>query len=133
MDMKALVSLVALFAGPVLLQSQSLDLPTSKQLAREIPGGPQRLNSLPTTMAVSTDHRYGVTVNDGYGTFESQYKQSIAVYDTQAGTIADFPDDRTLARTAKQTLYSGLAFSADGAHLYATMGSETDPNGEKEG
>jgi DNA-binding beta-propeller fold protein YncE len=128
---KAIFTTVAL--GSVLLQAQSINLSTSKQLAREIPGNPQRLNSLPVTMAVSPDHRYIVTVNDGYGTFESQYKQSIAVFDTQTGTLADFPDDRTLVQKAKQTLYSGLAFSSDGAHLYAAMGSESDPNGEKEG
>src|SRR5579885_2921057 len=93
---------------------QSIDLPTSKQLIEEIPGHPQRLNSLPVSMAVSPDKRYVVTVNDGYGTFESQYDQSLAVLDTQTGMVADFPDARTEARSAKQTLYSGLAFSPDG-------------------
>jgi DNA-binding beta-propeller fold protein YncE len=99
----------------------------------EVPGRPQRLNSLPLSMAVSPDKRYVVTVNAGYGTFESQYDQSLAVLDTQAGTVADFPDARTEARTAKQTLYSGLAFSLDGTHLYASLGSLTDPTGETEG
>src|SRR5579863_5793385 len=122
-----------LFLGPVLAPAQSIDLPTSKQLKGDIPGHPQRLNSLPISMAVSPDKRYVVTINAGYGTFESQYKQSVAVLDTQTGAIADFPDDRTEARRAKQTLYSGLAFSADGAHLYASMGSLTDANGEKQG
>jgi DNA-binding beta-propeller fold protein YncE len=115
------------------LIAQTTDLPTSKQLIGEIPGHPQRLNSLPSTMVVSPDHRYIVTVNDGYGTFESNYDQSIAVYDTQTGTLTDFPDDRTPARKAKQSLYSGMAFSRDGSHLYASMGSITDANGEKEG
>src|SRR5215469_12683758 len=91
--------------------AQSIDLPTSKQLIDEIPGHPQRLNSLPISMAVSPDKRYVVTVNAGYGTFESQYNQSLAVLDTQTGSVADFPDPRTEARSAKQTLYSGLAFS----------------------
>ncbi len=104
------------------------DLPTSKQLIGPIPGGPQRLNSLPMSMAVSPDRRYVVTVNAGYGTFESGYMQSIAVMDTQTRTIADFPDDRTLVG-ARQTLYSGLAFSQDGRHVYASMGSTTDPLG----
>ncbi len=31
---------------------------------------------------------------------------------------------------AKQTLYSGLAFSQDGTHLYASMGSRTNPEGD---
>jgi DNA-binding beta-propeller fold protein YncE len=119
--------------GTVSLSAQTIDLPTSKQLIEEIPGHPQRLNSLPISMAVSPDKRYIVTINAGYGTFESQYKQSLAVMDTKTGTVTDFPDDRTAARSAKQTLYSGLAFSRDGSHVYASMGSLTDPAGGKEG
>ena len=107
---------------------QAIDLPTSKQIVRPVPGRPQRLNSLPMSMAVSPDGRYVVTVNAGYGTFESEYMQSLAVMDTRTGTVVDFPDDRTQLR-AKQTLYSGLAFSRDGQHVYASMGSETDPLG----
>jgi DNA-binding beta-propeller fold protein YncE len=108
---------------------QVIDLPTSKQIVRPVPGSPQQLNSLPMSMAVSADGRYVVTVNAGYGTFESAYMQSLAVLDTQTGAVTDFPDDRTGNR-AKQTLYSGLAFSGDGKHLYASMGSETDPVGD---
>src|ERR1700761_2805404 len=106
----------------------SIDLPTSKQIVRPVPGSPQRLNSLPMSMAISPDGRYVVTVNAGYGTYESNYMQSLAVMDTQTGVVADFPDDRTAVK-AKQTLYSGLAFSHDGKHVYASMGSETDPLG----
>src|SRR5258705_12733182 len=58
--------------------------------------------------------------------------QSLAVLDTQAGTVADFPEADTSAR-AKQTLYSGLAFSRDGRNLYASMGSVTDPLGTASG
>ena len=119
-----------LVLGPGLSGAQTVDLPTSKQLIGEIPGHPQRLNSLPISMAVSPDGRYVVTVNAGYGTFESQYEQSLAVLDTQTGTLADFPDSRTLSPTAKQTLYSGVAFSRDGKHVYASMGSTTDPMGD---
>src|ERR1035441_8446582 len=117
----------ALVFGVGIVDAQTLDLPTSKQLIGPIPGHPQRLNSLPMSMAASPDGRYVVTVNAGYGTFESQYKQSLAVLDTQTGNLADFPDDRTLARVARQTLYSGLAFSRDGSHLYVSIGSITDP------
>src|ERR1700729_1249131 len=113
-------------SGPVASFGQAIDLPTSKQIVRPVPGGPQRLNGLPMSMAISPDGRYVVTVNAGYGTFESGYMQSLAVMDTQTGALADFPDDRTPVR-AKQTLYSGLAFSRDGRHVYASMGSETDP------
>ncbi len=108
---------------------QGIDLPSSKRIVRPVPGGPQRLNSLPVSMAVSPDGRYVVTVNAGYGTFESEYMQSLAVLDTQTGVVTDFPDDRTPLK-AKQSLFSGLAFSADGKHVYASMGSITDPLGD---
>jgi len=109
--------------------AQTIDLPTSKQLMEPVPGNPQRVNSLPMSMAISPDGRYVVTVNAGYGTYESKYEQSLAVFDTQTGKLADFPDDRTPGRS-RQTLYSGLAFSKDGKHLYASIGSETDPEGK---
>ena len=112
---------------------RTINLPTSKQLMEPVPGDPQRLNSLPISIAISPNGRYVVTVNAGYGTYESGYMQSLAVLDTQTGKVADFPDDRTLAREAKQTLYSGLAFSKDGKHVYASMASTTDPLGEKDG
>ena len=130
-----LLSGVFAFAqAPAPAATQRINLPTSKLLIEEVPGHPQRLNSLPVSIAVSPDRRYVVTLNDGYGTYESNYDQSLAVYDTQTGSLADFPDDRTLARVGgKQTLYSGLAFSRDGSHLYASMGSLTDPTGEKPG
>jgi DNA-binding beta-propeller fold protein YncE len=108
--------------------SAPLDLPSSKQLGT-VPGNPQRLNSLPISMALSPDGRYVVTVNVGYGTLESHYDQSLAVMDTQTGKVTDFPDDRTDLQS-KQTLYSGLAFSRDGRHLYASMASLTDPVGD---
>jgi DNA-binding beta-propeller fold protein YncE len=119
-------------SGSVAAFGQAIDLPTSKQIVRPVPGSPQRLNSLPMSMAVSPDARYVVTVNAGYGTFESNYMQSLAVLDTQTGTVTDFPETDTRAR-AKQTLYSGLAFSRDGKHIYASMGSEADPLGATSG
>ncbi len=126
----ALGLMLALGSG--FARGQSIDLPTSKQIVRPVPGSPQRLNSLPMSMAVSPDARYVVTVNAGYGTFESNYMQSLAVLDTQTGKVADFPEADTLGR-AKQTLYSGLAFSRDGKRLYASMGSEADPLGTMSG
>src|SRR3984957_20985807 len=123
MLVSGLVSCV--LTGGVVL-GQAFDTPTNKQIVRPVPGSPQRVNSLPMSMAVSPDGRYVVTVNAGYGTFESNYMQSLAVMDTRTGAVADFPDDRTSLR-AKQTLYSGLAFSRDGKHIYAGLGSETDP------
>ncbi len=111
---------------------KAIDLPTSKQISRPVPGQPQRLNSLPISMAVSPDGRWVVTVNAGYGTWESGYMQSLAVVDTRTGAVTDSPDERTMVE-AGQTLYSGLAFSADGRHLYGTVGSLTDPEGKKKG
>ena len=117
-------------AGAVSIWGQTIDLPSSKQIVGPVPGSPQRLNSLPISMAVSPDGLYVVTVNAGYGTYESNYMQSLAVMDTRTGTVKDFPDDRTLVG-AGQTLYSGLAFSHDGKHLYASMGSTSDPAGKR--
>ena len=44
-------------------------------------------------------------------------------------SLADFPDART-GLHAHQTLYSGLAFSRDGSHIYASMASLTDAKGD---
>jgi YVTN family beta-propeller protein len=113
------------------LPSSRQDLPSSKQLGT-VPGNPQRINSEPISIAVSPDRRYVVTVNAGYGTVESKYDQSLAVMDTQTGKVTDFPDART-GLLGRETLYSGLAFSADGKHVYVSMASLTDPAGNREG
>ena len=72
-----------------------VDLPSSKQIVGVAPGNPQRVNSEPVSMAVSPDGRYVVTVNAGYGTFESKYEQSLAVMDTRTGRVVDFDDGQT--------------------------------------
>jgi YVTN family beta-propeller protein len=123
------VGAVVIAALPATIFAQMVNLPTSKQLIGEIPGNPQRINGLPMSMATSPDGRYVVTVNAGFGTYESNYDQSLTVLDTQSNTVTDFPDARTLIR-AKQTLYSGLAFSRDGSHLYASIASLTDAEGD---
>ena len=125
-----MAALLTGFCAGVHVQAQTRDLPTSKEWMGPIPGAPERLNSLPMSIAVSPDGRYVVTVNAGYGTYESHYEQSLAVLDRQTGALTDVPDTRTLARKAKQTLYSGLAFSGDGAHVYVSMASLTDPEGK---
>src|SRR6202046_5653778 len=124
------LSLVLLVRPPA-AEGQStgpIDLPTSKQLAEPVPGGPQPLNSLPMTAAISPDGRYLAVVNAGYGTFESRYQQSIAVLDINTGKVTDFPEPRT-APGLPQTLYSGLAFGRDGNHLYAVFDSLSAPQG----
>ena len=120
-----------LLLAPSLIAAQTIDLPSGKALIGEIPGHPRRLNSEPVSIAISPDGRYVVTVNDGYGTYESGYYQSLAVLDTQSGALTDFPDKRTGLKIAKQTLFSGLAFSRDGKQIYASMASLTDPAGAK--
>src|ERR1035438_7254060 len=121
MHNSARFSFMALVFSASVLAAQTIDLPSSKQLIGEIPGHPRRLNSLPISIAVSPDSRYVVTVNAGYGTFVSQYMQSLAVLDTKiatlTGSLSDFPDSRTLARSVKQTLYSGLPFRSEDFHV----------------
>ncbi len=84
------------------------------------------------TAAVSPDGLYLAVVNAGFGTFASQYQQSIAVLNTRTGKVTDYPEART-APGLPQTLYSGLAFSKDGKHLYAAFDSLTAPSGNTTG
>lgn len=118
--------------GHVTGEAQRIDLPTSKQLFVPAPGEPQRLNSLPISLAVSPDGKWVVALNAGYGTWESNYAQSLAVVNTATGAVKDFPDARVGER-APQTFFSGLAFSADGTKVYASMASTTDPVGGGKG
>ena len=132
MKFLSVFALSALFLALPVLPAQTINLPTGKQLIGEAPGAPQRLNSLPVSIAISPDGRYLVTVNAGYGTWQSKYDQSLAVYDTQSGKVSDFPDART-SRKSKETLYSGAAFSRDGRHIYVSMASLTNPTGDGKG
>jgi DNA-binding beta-propeller fold protein YncE len=118
--------------APVEKPGGRIDLPSSKQIVGVVPGTPQQLGSTPVAMAVSPDGRYVVTVNGGYGSYESNYDQSLAVLDTTTGKVQDFPDARTFGRSG-QVLFSGLAFSADGKQLYGSIVSATDPKGLKDG
>jgi DNA-binding beta-propeller fold protein YncE len=131
----ALASL-ALMASAVHAQQDrlpgALNLSTGKQLMTPVPGDPQRTNSLPMSLAVSPDRRWVVSLNAGFGTFESGYMQSLAVLDTRTGAVKDFPDARTLI-DARQTFFSGLAFSADGGKVYASLATSTDLKGDAQG
>ena len=117
-------------AAPALLHSQAVNLPTSKQIVQPVPGSPARLNSLPMGTAWSPDGRYLALVNAGYGTSDSDYSQSIAILDTTTGKVTDYPDQRTVIGAA-QTMYSGVAFSLDGTHLYVSFDSLSAPEGGK--
>jgi DNA-binding beta-propeller fold protein YncE len=107
-----------------------INLPTSKILDAPIAGRIADLNSFPATIALSPDRRYAALLNDGYGTQETFAQQSIAVLDLSTNQVSDFPDAR-LGEDAAQSYFLGLAFSSDGKHLYASMGSITDPRGNK--
>jgi len=125
-------SCVALiFVAASLCGAQTIHLPSSKQLLGPVPGSPQPLNSLPMAAAWSPDHRYLALVNAGFGTVESNYEQSIAILDTGTGKLTDYPEPRTEIQ-APQTYYSGIAFSADGSHLYVSFDSLSAPEGGKE-
>src|SRR5271157_2947106 len=110
--------------------TQWLDLPTSKQLMLPAPGNPQRVNSLPMALAVSPDRRWVVSLNAGYGTFESGYMQSLAVLDAHTGAVRDFPEPRTLLDTS-QAFFAGITFSSDGTKVYASLASSTDLEGDR--
>ena len=110
-------------------KSGRIALPSSKLLLEPVPGDPQTTNSFPTSMALSPDGKYLALLNNGYGTFESDYKQSIAILDIASNKLTDFHDAR-LERHAHQTYFYGLAFSSDGKKLYASMSSMTDPEGK---
>ena len=109
--------------------TQWLDLPTSKQLMLPAAGNPQRVNSLPMSLTVSSDRRWVVSLNAGYGTFESGYMQSLAVLDVHTGAVRDFPEPRTLLDTS-QAFFAGIAFSSDGTKVYASLASSTDLTGD---
>lgn len=111
-------------------KSGQVNLPSSKRLTVPSPGRIGALNSFPAIIALSPDGHYAAFLNDGYGTQANRGFQSIAVLDLQNNQLAEFPDER-LPEDAHQSYYLGLAFSSDGNHLYASMGSITDPNGEK--
>ena len=112
-------------------RQDGVKLPSGGQLG-PVPGTPRAVNSFPAAVALSPDGRYAVTMNEGYGTTESDYHQSLSVVDLQSGEIKDFREER-LGRRSLQSYFLGLQFSPDGGKLYASFGSITDPTGEKQG
>ncbi|MFY9949400.1 MAG: phosphoesterase, partial [Candidatus Sulfotelmatobacter sp.] len=129
----------ALFSLRIVLSAQeaqpaqsSIPLATSKRLTVPAPGRIGSTNSFPATIAISPNGRYAALLNDGYGTQETLGTQSIAVLDLKTNRLADYPDKR-FGENAHQSYFLGLVFASDGKHLYASVGSITDPSGEKEG
>jgi DNA-binding beta-propeller fold protein YncE len=96
------------------------------------PGRIDSTNSFPATMVISPDGHYAALLNDGYGTQEMLAHQSISVLNLDTNKIAEYPDAR-LSDEAHQSYFIGLAFSSNGKHLYASVGSLTDPTGAKQG
>jgi DNA-binding beta-propeller fold protein YncE len=120
--------------NPLLAQNptgpRQISLPTSKTLTVPSPGFLAPLNGFAAAMALSTDGRYAAILNDGYGTQQNQAHQSIAILDLRTNQLTDFPEGR-LPEEAHQSYFLGLGFSSDGKHVYASIGSITDPTGEK--
>jgi DNA-binding beta-propeller fold protein YncE len=113
-------------------RSRRINLPTSKTLTFPVPGYLARTNSFPATIVLSPDGHYAALLNQGYGTQETGARQSIAILDLSNNQLHDFPDDRLSDDySTRQSYFIGLAFSSDGKHIYASMGSITDPTGEK--
>ena len=108
--------------------SNKINLPTSKTLTVPVPGFIGRTNSYPATIALSPDGRYAAMLNQGYGTEQSEVRQSIAILDLSNNQLHDFPDDRLRGdeKSTLQSYFIGLAFSGDGKHLYASMASTTE-------
>src|SRR5271157_2336838 len=126
----AFASLMAVAQSPA--QQKEVPLPSGKTLHLPAPGGPQHTNSFPTAIALSPDGKYLAILNNGRGTAESKFQQSIALLDLTSNQVRDFPDSR-LAINARQTYFLGLAWSSDGTELYASMASLTDPEGKTPG
>jgi DNA-binding beta-propeller fold protein YncE len=129
----AFFSLLAVFVvARAADRSRRINLPTSKTLTLPVPGYIARTNSFPATIALSPDGRYAALLNQGYGTQETGARQSIAILNLSNNQLHDFPDDRLSDEySTRQSYFIGLTFSSDGKHLYASMGSITDPTGQK--
>jgi DNA-binding beta-propeller fold protein YncE len=112
--------------------ASSISLPTSKTLTIPAPGRIGATNSFPATIVISPDGRYAALLNNGYGTQETMAIQSIAVLDLKTNQITEFPDKR-FGEDVHQSYFLGMVFASDGKHLYASVGSITDPTGEKPG
>jgi DNA-binding beta-propeller fold protein YncE len=131
----AVVSLYLLVAVWSWAQQSDTDspknLPTGK-IVESAAGRIAPLNSSPFTIALSPDGHYAALLHAGFGTQKSGGCQSISIFTFATNQIADFPDTR-LCADARQSFFAGLAFSGDGNHIYASIGSISDPTGEKKG
>ena len=109
----SLVSVAQFGRGQEMSLTRTVHLPSSKVVLNPLPGRPQQTNSFPTAMALSPDGRYLALLNNGRGTEESGFQQSIAILDLQTNQLSDHPDSR-LPIDARQTFFLGFAFSGVG-------------------
>ena len=132
--MKLRVLVLLLFTCPAIAQTRKpVNLPSGKTLLAPAPGNPQTgVGSLPVAAALSPDRRYLAILDGGYGRPENQQQQGIGVLDLTTNKVAFYPDAR-LGQSARQTYFLGLAFSADGKHIFASIGSLTDPLASQSG
>ena len=117
-------------SSEVLLRHVSL--PTSKMLIGASPGVIAELDGFTPAIALSPDRRYAAFLHDGYGSQKSAGDQSISILDLNSNQLTNFPDER-LGEQALQSYFIGLGFSSDSQHLYASIGSISDPTGERAG
>ena len=117
----------AVAAGPL---RKRISLPSSKIIIGPVPGNAQPMGSFPVNIQISPDKKYAAILEAGYGTIDTELHQSVAVLDFSTGQITRFADPR-LGYKAKQSFFLGLAWSSDGKHIYAPVGSITDPTGTK--
>jgi DNA-binding beta-propeller fold protein YncE len=127
-----IASTFSLLMAQSVRDARQIQLPTSKTITLPSPGIVGPLNGFAAAIAMSPDGRYAAILNDGYGSQQNQVHQSIAILDLKTNQITDFPEER-LPENARQSYFVGLAFSSDGGHLYASIGSVSDPTGEKPG
>ncbi len=135
----SIIFLITLLCGQNAVPAQEaksspsvISLPSSKSLTVPSPGRLSSTNGFPATITLSPDGRYAAFLNDGYGTQEARATQSIGVLDLKTNQLADFPDKR-FGEEVHQSYFVGLVFSSDGKHLYTSVGSITDPTGQKPG
>jgi len=71
-------------------------------------------------------------LHSGFGAYTSGEKQSLTVLNLETNELRDF-SRRAPGGKGKASVLSGLAFSVNGKHLFASMASLTDPLGKEKG
>jgi DNA-binding beta-propeller fold protein YncE len=130
----AIIGVLLLYASLIWSQPEAsgpIQLPSGQTLEAN-PGRIAPLNSSPFSIALSPDGHYAALLHAGFGTQKSGGCQSISIFNLSTNQLDDFPDDR-LCGDAHQSYFVGITFSADSNHIYASIGSITDPTGEKKG